>query len=149
MERNHSVRQTPLQRTVEIEVTLISLPWPICNMIICFQHHQNIGRVARTELTISLHSSLLPIALERSASCTPMCSVSSFGYILTGLPILAVPCLGSQSNTSLLNSSFLLKQCPAKRVLLLSLIIEEILGSLPHSRLIVGCVVKFKHSLLL
>ena len=48
-------------------------------------HHHHIGRMARTELTISLHSSVLSMALGRPASCTPVSSVSSFGYVLTGL----------------------------------------------------------------
>ena len=113
---------------------------PLHNYVL---HHHHIGRVARTEFTISLHNSLLSITLGRPANCTPVSSVSSFGYVLTGLPTLALPCLGSQSNTSLNNSSFLLNQCPVKRVLL-SMIIEEILGSLPYSRLIVGCVFQSK-----
>ena len=98
-----------------------SLPMPdIWNF---FSFH--IGRIARIELTNPLHSSLFSIALGRSASCALATSVSSVGYVLSGLPTLALPCLRSQSNTSLTNSSFLLNQCPAK-CLLLSLIIEEI-----------------------
>ena len=101
----------------------------------CFisSFHHHIRRVARTELTIFLHSSLLSIASGRSASCTPVSSVSSFGNVFTGLPTSADPCLGSQSNTSLTSSSFLLKQRPAKCVLL-SLVTAEVLGSLPYSR---------------
>ena len=76
----------------------------------CYHHH--IALVARISLTLSRHSSLSFIALDRSSGQHPVSSHSCWMYVRAGRPAFARPCVGIHKSTSLMSSSLLLQQCP-------------------------------------
>ena len=58
-----------------------------------------------------------------------------YPYIVAGRPAFAQPCVGVHKNTSLMSSSLLLQQCPAR----LTWIVFVIGGRWPYSWCLVGC----------
>ena len=76
-------------------------------------HHHHVVLVARISLTLSRHSSLSFIALNRSSGLHPVSSHSCWMYVRAGRPAFARPCVGVHKSTSLMSSSLLLQQCPA------------------------------------
>ena len=101
-------------------------------------HHHHIALVARISLTLSRHSSLSFIALDRSSGQHPESSHSCWMYLRAGRPAFARPCVGIHKSTSLMSSSLLLQQCPACLVRL-TWIVFVIGGRWPYSWCLVGC----------
>ena len=103
-----------------------------------YHHHHHVALVARISLTLSRHSSLSFIALDRSSGQHPVSSHSCWMYVRAGRPAFARPCVVINKSTSLMSSSLLLQQCPACLVRL-TWIVFEIGGRWPYSWCLVGC----------
>ena len=88
-------------------------------------------------LILTRHSSRSSIASGRSSGLHPVSAQSSCLYDRAGCPVLARPCEGVHSSTSLMSSSLLLQQCPACLVRLI-LIIFVMGGRWPYSCCFVG-----------
>ena len=93
-------------------------------------HH--IALVAWISLTLSCHSSLSFIALDRSSGQHPVSSHSCWMYVRAGRPAFARLCVGVHKSTSLMSSSLLLQQCPAC-LICLTWIVFVIGGRWPYS----------------
>ena len=106
--------------------------------IYIYHHHHHIVLAARISLTLSRHSSLSFIALDRSSGQQPVSSHSCWMYVRAGRPAFARPCVGIHKSTSLMSSSLLLQQCPACLVRL-TWIVFVIGGRWPYSWCLVGC----------
>ena len=101
-------------------------------------HHHDVVPLARISLTLSHHFSLLFIASVRSWGLHPVFSHSCSMYVRAGRPAFAQPYVGVHKSTSLMSSSFILKQCPACLVRL-TWIVFVMGGRWPYSWCLVGC----------
>ena len=101
-------------------------------------HHHHIALVARISLTLSRHSSLSFIALDRSSGQHPVSSHSCWMYVRADRPAFARPCVGVHKSTSLMSSSLLLQRCPAC-LARLTWIVFVIGDRGPYSWCLVGC----------
>ena len=101
-------------------------------------HHHHVVPLARISLTLSRHFSLLFIAPGRSSGLHPISSHSCWMYVRVGRPAFARPYVGVHRSTSLMSSSLLLQQCPA-RLVRLTCIVFVIGGRWPYSWCLVGC----------
>ena len=81
----------------------------------CYHHH-HVVPLARISLTLSHHFSLLFITSGRSSGLHPVSSHSCCMYVLAGPHALAWPYVGVHRSTSLMSSSQLLQQGPARLV---------------------------------
>ena len=135
LHRKCEYRHDPL--TSRYKITLDEL---IChqNQSIIDHHHHHVVLVARISLTLSHHFSLLFIASGRSSGQHPVSSHSCWMYVRTGRPAFARPCVGVHKSTSLMSSSLLLQQCPA-RLVRLTWIVFVIGDRWPYSWCLVGC----------
>ena len=106
--------------------------------IYIYIYHHHVVLVARISLTLSRHSSLSFIASGRSSGQHPVSSHSCWMYVRAGRPAFARPCVGVHKSTSLMSSSLLLQQCPA-RLVRLTWIVFVIGGRWPYSWCLVGC----------
>ena len=79
-------------------------------------NHHHVVPPARISLTLSLHFSLSYIVFGRSSGLHSVSSQSCSMYVRAGRPTFARPHVGVHRSTSLMSSSFLLKQCPACQV---------------------------------
>ena len=104
-----------------------------------YDHH--VAPPARISLTLSHHFSLSFIASGRSSGLHPVSSHSCCMYVRVGHPAFARPYMGVHWNTSFINSSLLLQQCPACLVRL-TWIVFVMGGRWPYSWFFVGCCVR-------
>ena len=101
-------------------------------------HHHHVVPLARISLTLSRHFSLLFIASGRSSGLHPVSSHSCCMYVRAGRPAFAWSYAGVHRSTSLMSSSLLLQQCPA-RLVRLTCIVFVMGGKWPYSWCLVGC----------
>ena len=116
-----------------------------------YHHHHHIELVAWISLTLSRHSSLSFIALDRSSGQHPVYSHSCRMYVRAVRPAFARLCLGVHKSTSPMSSPLLLQQCPTCLVRL-TWIVFVIGGRWPYSWCLGGCcrqeLFKIAHSIL-
>ena len=101
-------------------------------------HHHHDVRLARINLTLSLHVSLSFIAFSRSSGLHSVSSHSCCMNVRAGRPAFNWLYAGVHRSTSLTFSSLLLQQCPACLVRL-ACIVFVISGRWPYSWRRVGC----------
>ena len=101
-------------------------------------HHHHVMPQARISLTLSRHFSLSFISSGRSSGLHPVSSNSCWMYVRVGRLAFARPYVGVHRSTSLMNSSLLLRQCPACLVRL-AWIVFVMGGRWPYSWCLVGC----------
>ena len=101
-------------------------------------HHHHVVPLARISPTLSCHFPLSFIASGRSSGLHPVSSHSCCMYVRPGRPALAHPYVGVHRSTSLMSSSLLLQQCPA-RLARLTWIVFVMGGRWPYSWCFVGC----------
>ena len=95
-------------------------------------HHHHVVPPARISLTLSRHFSLLFIVSGWSSGLHPVSSQSCCIYVRAGRPAFARPYEGVHRSSSLMSSSLLLQQCPA-RLVRLTLIVFLMSGRCPYS----------------
>ena len=101
-------------------------------------HHHHIVPLARISLTLSRHFSLSFIASGRSSGPHPISSHSCWMYVRADRPAFSWLYVGFHRSTSLMSSSLLLQQCPARLVRLTWIVF--VMGSRwPYSWCLVGC----------
>ena len=101
-------------------------------------HHHHVMPPAQISLTLSRHFSLSFIAAGRSSGLRPVSSQSCGMYVQAGRHAFAQLYIGVCRSTSLMNSSLLLRQCPACLVRLTC--IDFVMGGMwPYSWCFVGC----------
>ena len=93
---------------------------------------------ARISLTLSCYFSLSFIASGMSSGLHPVSSHRCYRYVRAGRPAFARPYVGVHRSTSIMSSSFLLKQCPACLVRL-AWIVFVMGGRWQYSWCLVGC----------
>ena len=103
-----------------------------------YHHHHHVEPLARIYLTLSRHFLLSFIASRRSSGLHSVSSHSCCMYVLAGRPAFAWPYAGVHRRTSLMSSSFLLRQYPAC-VVRLTCIVFVMGGRWPYSWCLVGC----------
>ena len=91
--------------------------------------------LARISLTLSRHFSQSYIDFGRSSGLHPVFSRSSCMYVRAGRPAFAWPYAEVHRSTSLMSSSLLLQQCPAR----LTWIVFVMGGKWPYIWCLVGC----------
>ena len=101
-------------------------------------HHHHVVPLARISLALSRNCSLSFIASGRSWGLYPVSSQSCCMYVRYGRPAFARIYAGVHWNTSLMNSSLLLQQCPAC-LDCLTWIVFVMGGRWPYSWCLVGC----------
>ena len=106
-----------------------------------YHHHLLVVPSARISLTLSRRPSLSFIASGRSPELHPVSSQSCCMSVRAGRPAFARLCEGVHRITSLMTSSLLLQQCPARLVWLTS-IVFVMGGRCPYSCCFVGCCLK-------
>ena len=107
----------------------------------CFWHwnsHHHVVPQARIPLTLSRHFSLSFIASGWSSGLHPVSTQSCCMYVRAGGPAFAWPYVRVHRSTSLMSSSLLLQQCPA-RLFRLTWIVFVMGGRWSYSWCFVGC----------
>ena len=90
------------------------------------------------DCTLTLDSSLSPIAFDRSYSLHPTSVETCCKYVLIGHPTPACQCEGAHKRKSHMSSSLLFQQCLAYLVRLIWMVLQ-IGGRWPYSCYFVGC----------
>ena len=113
--------------------------YTLCNALKnSFINHHPVVPQARISLTLSRHFSLSFISSGRSSGLHPVSSHSCCMYVRADPPAFSRPYVGVHRSDSLMSSSLLLQQCPA-RLVRLSWIVFVMGGRWPYSWCFVGC----------
>ena len=86
-------------------------------ILIYHRHHHWVALLTQISLTISRHPSLSSIAPGRSSRLHPVSAQSYCIWVLASLPAFACACAGVHWSISLMSSSLLLQECPARLVI--------------------------------
>ena len=119
-------------------IIVIYLNRVIIRFMVTSNHHHHVVPLARISLTLSRQFSLSFIASGRSSGLHPVSSHSCCMYVRAGRPAFARLYAGLHRSTSLMSSSLLLQQCPA-RLFRLAWIVFVMRGRWRYSWCLVGC----------
>ena len=117
---------------------LIHIYFLIYIYIYIYNHHRHVVPLARISLILSRHFSLSFISSGRSSGLNSVSSHSCCMYVCAGRPAFARPYVGVHWSTSLMSTSLLLHQCPA-RLVRQTWIVFVVGGRWPYSWCLVGC----------